>query len=67
MPPKVRDMVKLIEADGWYFVTQRGSHRQYKHRTKPGRVTIPGKPSKELYPDLERSILRQAGLMGGDQ
>ena len=67
MPPRVRDLIKLIEADGWYFVTQRGSHRQYKHPTKPGRVTIPGKPSKELYPDLERSILRQAGLMGGDQ
>lgn len=67
MPAKVREMIKLIEADGWYFVTQRGSHRQYKHPTKPGRVTIPGKPSKELYADLERSILRQAGLMGGDQ
>jgi predicted RNA binding protein YcfA (HicA-like mRNA interferase family) len=48
VPPKVRDMIKLIEADGWYFVTQRGSHRQYKHPVKPGRVTIPGKPSKEL-------------------
>ena len=67
MPPKVRDMIKLIEADGWYFVSQRGSHRQYKHPIKKGRVTIPGKPSYELYPDLERSILRQAGLMGGDQ
>ena len=68
MPPKVRDMIKLIEADGWYFVAQRGSHRQYKHPTKPGRVTIPGKPSRELYPELERSILRQAGLLkGGDQ
>lgn len=67
MPPKVRDMIKLIEADGWYFVSQRGSHRRYKHPTKKGRVTIPGKPSRELYPDLERSILRQAGLMGGDQ
>jgi len=55
-------------ADGWYFVAQRGSHRQYKHPTKPGRVTIPGKPSRELYPELERSILRQAGLlMGGDR
>ena len=67
MPPKVRDMIKRIEADGWQCVAQRGSHRQYKHPTKPGRVTIPGKPSKELYADLERSILRQAGLMGGDQ
>ena len=67
MPPKVRDMIKLIEADGWYFVGQRGSHRQFKHPTKKARVTIPGKPSYELYSDLERSILRQAGLKGGDQ
>jgi predicted RNA binding protein YcfA (HicA-like mRNA interferase family) len=57
----VRDLIKQVEADGWYFVGQRGSHRQYKHPTKKGRVTIPGKPSRELYPELERSILRQAG------
>jgi predicted RNA binding protein YcfA (HicA-like mRNA interferase family) len=60
--------MRPIEADRRHFVTQRGSHRQYKHPTKPGRVTIPGKPSRELYRDLERSILRQARLlMGGDQ
>lgn len=53
------------EADGWYLVGQRGSHRQYRHQTKKGRVTIPGRPSWEMYPEL--SILRQAGLMGGDQ
>jgi predicted RNA binding protein YcfA (HicA-like mRNA interferase family) len=46
----VRDLIKLIEADGWYFVAQRGSHRQYKHPTKPGRVTIPGKPNREFVP-----------------
>ncbi len=62
MPPKVRDMIKLIEADGWYFVTQRGSHRQYKHPTKPGKVTIPGAPSDELPPGTWNSIQRQAGL-----
>ena len=68
VPPRVRDLIKQVEADGWYLVGQRGSHRQYKHPTKKGRVTIPGKPSRELYPELERSILRQAGLlMGGDQ
>ena len=68
MPPRVRDLIKQVEADGWYLVGQRGSHRQYKHPTKKGRVTIPGKPSRELYPELERSILRQAGLlMGGNQ
>ena len=65
---KVREVVKLLEADGWSLARTRGSHRQYKHPTKKGRVTIPGKPSRELYPELERSILRQAGLlMGGDQ
>jgi len=48
-------------------VAQRGSHRQYKHPVKRGRVTIPGKPSRDLYPDLERSILKQAGLIGGEK
>lgn len=67
VPRKVRELIKIVEADGWYLVAQRGSHRQYKHMLKPGRVTIPGKPSKELYAELERSILRQAGLIGGDQ
>ncbi|MGH3926173.1 MAG: type II toxin-antitoxin system HicA family toxin, partial [Pseudonocardiaceae bacterium] len=61
-PLKVRDLIKRVEADGWYQVSQRGSHRQFKHPTKKGRVTIPGKLSWELYPELERSILRQAGV-----
>jgi len=67
VPRKVRDMIKLVETDGWYLVAQRGSHRQYKHPVKRGRVTIPGKPSRDLYPDLERSILKQAGLIGGEK
>ena len=62
MPLKVREIIKLIEGDGWYLVTTAGSHRQYKHPLKPGRVTIAGKPSAELPPGTERSILRQAGL-----
>ena len=45
---KIRDVIKLIEADGWYMVATRGSHRQYKHPTKPGRVTIAGHPGDEL-------------------
>lgn len=57
-------MIKLIEADGWVQVAQRGSHRQFKHPIKPGRVTIAGKPSGDLSPGLERSILKQAGLKG---
>ena len=41
MPPRVRDLIKLIEADGWYFVSQGGSHRQYKHPTKPAGSRFP--------------------------
>ncbi|WP_084789264.1 type II toxin-antitoxin system HicA family toxin [Saccharomonospora iraqiensis] len=62
MPRKVGEIIRLIEEDGWFLVTTRGSHRQYKHPTKPGRVTIPGKVSRDLSPALERSILRQARL-----
>jgi len=59
---KVRAIIKLIEADGWEHVATRGSHRQYRHPVKPGRVTVPGKPSDELHPKTQASILRQAGL-----
>jgi predicted RNA binding protein YcfA (HicA-like mRNA interferase family) len=54
---KVRDILRLIEADGWYLVKQKGSHRQYKHPTKPGRVTIAGHPSHEIAPGTFNSIL----------
>lgn len=59
---KVREAIRLIEDDGWYLVATRGSHRQYKHPTKPGRVTIAGKPSDDLAPGTRNSILKQAGL-----
>jgi len=59
---KVREAIKLIEADGWYQVATRGSHRQFKHDDKPGRVTIAGKPSDDLAPGTLGSILKQAGL-----
>jgi predicted RNA binding protein YcfA (HicA-like mRNA interferase family) len=59
---KVREAIRLIEADGWYLVATRGSHRQYKHPTKPGRVTIAGKPSDDLAPGTRNSIFKQAGL-----
>jgi len=62
MPIKVRDMIKLIEDDGWVLVRQRGSHRQYSLPSKRGVVTLPGKLSRDLPPGLERSILKQAGL-----
>jgi len=47
---KVRAIIKLIENDGWEHVATRGSHRQYRHPTKPGKVTVPGKPSRDLPP-----------------
>ena len=59
---KVRDIIKLVEADGWYLVTTSGSHRQYKHSTKSGRVTIAGNQNHDLAPGTLNSILKQAGL-----
>ncbi|GAA3436642.1 type II toxin-antitoxin system HicA family toxin [Kutzneria kofuensis] len=62
MPIKVRDMIKEIEADGWYHVRTAGSHRHYKHATKPGIVTVAGKPSSDIPTGTERNIRKQAGL-----
>jgi len=59
---KVRDAIRLIEDDGWYLIATRGSHRQYKHAIKPGRVTVAGKPSDDLAPGTRNSIMKQAGL-----
>jgi predicted RNA binding protein YcfA (HicA-like mRNA interferase family) len=59
---KVRDVVRLLEADGWRIVTTRGSHRQLKHATKAGRVTLAGHGGDELAPGTLGSILKQAGL-----
>jgi len=59
---KVRDVIGLIEDDGWFVVATRGSHRQYKHATKPGRVTVAGKPSGDMAPGTLNSVLKQAGL-----
>ncbi len=62
MPLTVREAIQLIEEDGWVLVRQKGSHRQYHHPAKPGTVTIAGKPSLDLDPKTEKSILSQAGL-----
>ena len=59
---KVREAIRLIEDDGWYLVATRGSHRQFKHPSKSGRVTIAGKLSDELAPGTRNSILKQADL-----
>ena len=52
----------MVEADGWRVVSQEGSHRQLKHPTKKGKVTIAGHPSWEMPPKTLKSILEQAGL-----
>jgi predicted RNA binding protein YcfA (HicA-like mRNA interferase family) len=61
VPPKVREVVRRLEHDGWTLAATRGSHRQYTHPTKPGRVTVPGHPSDDLGPGTWASIQRQAG------
>ena len=60
---KVREAIKLIQKDGWYVIRQRGSHRQFKHPLKAGKVTVPGKLSDDLPVGTQKSILRQAGLL----
>jgi predicted RNA binding protein YcfA (HicA-like mRNA interferase family) len=59
---KVRDVIKLIEKDGWIHVRTRGRHRQFNHPDKGGVVTVPGKLSDELASGTLNNILKQAGL-----
>ena len=60
---KVKELIKKIETDGWFMVAQKGSHRQYKHPLKSGRVTIPDHgQNKDVAKGTENSILKQAGL-----
>jgi predicted RNA binding protein YcfA (HicA-like mRNA interferase family) len=59
---KVNDILLMLKNDGWYLIATRGSHRQFKHAAKSGRVTVPGKPSDELAPGTLNSILKQAKL-----
>jgi predicted RNA binding protein YcfA (HicA-like mRNA interferase family) len=59
---KIRDVIKMIEVDGWYLITTKGSHRQYKHPTKSGRVTIAGHPGHDIAAGTFNSILKQAQL-----
>ena len=57
---KIRDVIRLIEDDGWYLVATKGSHRQFKHSSKPGRVTIAGHPNDDLAPGTLNSVFKQA-------
>ena len=64
---KVRDIIKMLEEDGWNRVKAKGGHRQFKHPNKSGRVTISGKPSDDLAPGTLNSIFKQAGFVGQDK
>jgi len=59
---KVKEIIKLIERDGWFLVRTRGSHRQYHHPTKSGTVTVAGKESVEMPPGTLNNVMKQAGL-----
>ncbi|KAE9526083.1 type II toxin-antitoxin system HicA family toxin [Testudinibacter aquarius] len=56
-----KSIIKLIEKDGWYLVAVKGSHHQFKHPARKGRVTVPH-PKKDLDIKTTKSILKQAGL-----
>jgi predicted RNA binding protein YcfA (HicA-like mRNA interferase family) len=62
MPPKVSEILSRLSDDGWFIVSMRGSHRQLKHPTKPGRVTVHGRPGDDIAPGTLNSILKQSGL-----
>jgi len=59
---KVRELISVIQADGWFQVRTKGSHRQFHHPTKTGTVTVSGKPSVDMPPGTLNSALKQAGL-----
>jgi len=59
---KVKELLKMLEKDGWILSRTRGSHRQYKHSTKPGTVTIAGKPSADVPKGTLNAILKQSGI-----
>ena len=61
---KVREVLGILKADGWYLVATKGSHQQFKHPDKPGRVTLAGKPGDDLAPGTLNSIFKQAQLEG---
>lgn len=59
---KVKQLIERLEHDGWKQVRMRGGHRQFRHSTKPGTVTVAGKPSVDVPPGTLGSVLKQAGL-----
>lgn len=58
---KVKEVLKMMKNDGWQLVNQEGSHRQFIHPTKKGKVTVNAKPSDTLTQEILHSIWKQAG------
>ncbi|HEY6364541.1 MAG TPA: type II toxin-antitoxin system HicA family toxin [Candidatus Binatia bacterium] len=61
---KVREVIRMLEQNGWRLVVTEGSHRQFKHPTKPGRVTVSGNLGDDMPKGTLASVRRQAGLRG---
>ena len=58
---KVGEVLRRLLDDGWFQVKSKGGHRQFKHLTRSGRVTVSGKPSHTVPPEMLKGITRQAG------
>lgn len=59
---KVSEIIRMFKNDGWFISKQKGSHRQFKHMLKKGKVTVNGKPSDDLWGDLLKSVEKQSGI-----
>ncbi len=59
---KTKEIIKMLKNDGWYLARTKGSHRQFKHSSKNGLVTMAGKLNDELAPGTQNSIFKQAGM-----
>lgn len=59
---KVSEIIRILKKDGWYLAHQKGSHRQFRHPTKKGKVTVNGKLSDDRSGELLKSIEQQSGL-----
>ena len=62
MPMKVREIVQLLERQGWKEIRSKGGHRHFKHAEQPSLITVPGNDGKELAPGTLNAILKKAGL-----
>jgi predicted RNA binding protein YcfA (HicA-like mRNA interferase family) len=67
MPVSIRQLVRLLEEDGWIQVRQKGSHRQFRYAVKTGTVTVAGKSSADVLIGTLNSVLKQVGLKPSPQ